>query len=143
MFEKLIDARQVDCGDIPISPYDNALAIDQIETAYSTLISRPIASPWAEDNGGMKKLALDGKEHPRVVTLGGDHTSVHSWTIRFSRRLTVLRKYRASNFEEFEEDLRTHQCHCEPKLALSGGGKTTHASSVAALCEDYHIRNDY
>lgn len=72
------DRDQVDCGDIPISPYDNALAIDQIETAYSTLLARPVATEWAEEMGGMKKISLDGKEHPRIVTLGGDHTLVQS-----------------------------------------------------------------
>lgn len=65
---------QVDCGDIPVSPYHNALAIDQIETAYSTLLAKPVKTEWAEKNGGMKKIALDGKEHPRIITLGGDHT---------------------------------------------------------------------
>lgn len=64
----------MDCGDIPISPYDNVLALDQIETAYSTLLARPVASKWAEEKGGMKAIALDGKEHPRIITLGGDHT---------------------------------------------------------------------
>ncbi|KAL8280879.1 hypothetical protein RQP46_006883 [Phenoliferia psychrophenolica] len=66
----------VDCGDIPISPYDNALAYDQIETAYSTLLSRPVATEWAEAHGGMKNIAKDGKEHPRIITLGGDHSVV-------------------------------------------------------------------
>jgi len=53
----------VDCGDIPISPFDNALAVDQMETAYSTLLSRPT-------------VANSGLNHPRIVSLGGDHTIV-------------------------------------------------------------------
>ncbi|KAM0751806.1 Arginase/deacetylase [Meredithblackwellia eburnea MCA 4105] len=71
-----LGANIVDCGDIPISPYDNSLAIEQIEVAYSTLLSRPVATSWAEEFGGMKLLAKDGKEHPRIITLGGDHTIV-------------------------------------------------------------------
>jgi agmatinase len=59
----------------PISPYDNILALDQIETAYSTLLARPVASEWAKYQGRMSKIALDGQEHPRIITLGGDRES--------------------------------------------------------------------
>lgn len=69
----------------PISPYDNVLALDQIETAYSTLLARPVASDWAKEQGGMRKIALDGKEHPRIITLGGDRESLSS-SSRLSRR---------------------------------------------------------
>ncbi|KAM0787565.1 hypothetical protein ACM66B_003635 [Microbotryomycetes sp. NB124-2] len=66
----------LDCGDIPISPYDNSLAFQQIETAYKTLLARPVATEYAEQQGGMQALAKDGKEHPRLITLGGDHSVV-------------------------------------------------------------------
>ncbi|KAK4056928.1 hypothetical protein OIO90_002178 [Microbotryomycetes sp. JL221] len=69
-------AKLLDCGDIPISPYDNTLAFEQMETAYTTLLSRPVATEYAQQLGGMKALALDGKEHPRLITLGGDHSVV-------------------------------------------------------------------
>ncbi|KAJ7664935.1 arginase family-domain-containing protein [Mycena rosella] len=59
-------AKIVDCGDIPISPFDNALAVDQMEVAYSTLLSRPTVA----------KSGLGGVTHPRIVSLGGDHTIV-------------------------------------------------------------------
>ena len=36
----------MDCGDVPISPYDNTLALDQIETAYTTLLSREVATDF-------------------------------------------------------------------------------------------------
>ncbi|PFH52289.1 hypothetical protein AMATHDRAFT_140559 [Amanita thiersii Skay4041] len=65
----------LDCGDIPISPFDNALAIDQIQVAYSTLLRRSmIAEPsrmpvvWP--------LGYDRATHPRIISLGGDHTIV-------------------------------------------------------------------
>ncbi|EIW86926.1 arginase deacetylase [Coniophora puteana RWD-64-598 SS2] len=64
-----------DCGDIPLSPYDNALAVDQIETAYTTLISRPVNSSVSRT----AHLARDAVEHPRIIALGGDHTIV--WPI--------------------------------------------------------------
>ena len=58
-----------------MSPFDNALAIQQIEAAYTTLIERPIASQ-EEGSFSSAHLAKDGKEHPRIISLGGDHTIV-------------------------------------------------------------------
>jgi len=66
----------LDCGDVPVSPFDNALAIDQMEVAYSTLLRRP---PHTEKSIGTevtKALAIDGVGHPRIISLGGDHTIV-------------------------------------------------------------------
>ncbi|KAI0651974.1 Arginase/deacetylase [Trametes meyenii] len=72
-----LGSKIVDCGDVPVTPFDNALAVDQMEVAYSTLLARTIAS---DQSGGTssasKRFAKDGKEHPRIVTLGGDHTIV-------------------------------------------------------------------
>lgn len=65
-----------DCGDIPISPYDNELALAQIETAYTTLLNRPVTTTWTEDNGGMKELSLSGQEIPKIISLGGDRKSI-------------------------------------------------------------------
>ncbi|KAG6332774.1 hypothetical protein ID866_6319 [Astraeus odoratus] len=64
----------IDCGDVPIVPFDNALAIDQIEVAYATLLGRPIPSVMSWKQGAL--LAKDGREHPRIVSMGGDHTIV-------------------------------------------------------------------
>ena len=69
----------VDCGDVPVTPYDNAFAINQIEQAHKTLLHRTPASQLGADPFTGKKLtsiAQDGKEHPRIITLGGDHTIV-------------------------------------------------------------------
>ena len=83
---------QVTSIQVPIIPFDNVLALDQMEVAYSTLLDRPIAareSVWA--NGA--EIAKDRREHPRIVrfvlfttlrhkhlipirSLGGDHTIV-------------------------------------------------------------------
>lgn len=35
----------VDCGDFPISPFDNALAFAQMEEWYSRLLSREVKTP--------------------------------------------------------------------------------------------------
>ncbi|KAJ7359737.1 arginase deacetylase [Mycena albidolilacea] len=66
-------ARIMDCGDVPLTPMDNAKAIDQMEVAYSTLLARPVQG---ETKSSTAAMAKDGKEHPRLVTLGGDHTIV-------------------------------------------------------------------
>lgn len=48
----------LDCGDMPITPFDNGLALTQMTAGYRELLSRP------------------GKNivRPRLVTLGGDHS---------------------------------------------------------------------
>jgi agmatinase len=51
---------------VPIIPFDNVLAMDQMQVAYSTLLDRPMASNqsvWAKG----AQLAKDGREHPRIV----------------------------------------------------------------------------
>jgi hypothetical protein len=70
-----LEGNIVDCGDVPVNPFDNRLAVDQIEVAYSTLLRR-VSNP--DLNGPMHTalLAKDGLEHPRIVSLGGDHTIV-------------------------------------------------------------------
>ncbi|CAK5278454.1 unnamed protein product [Mycena citricolor] len=66
-------ARIMDCGDVPTTMMDNAMAIDQMEVAYSTLLGRPVSG---ETKASTAALSKDGQEHPRIVTLGGDHTIV-------------------------------------------------------------------
>ncbi|KIS70700.1 uncharacterized protein UMAG_01858 [Mycosarcoma maydis] len=84
--------RFLDCDDIPTSGFDPALAIDQIEAGYTSLLQRRAASDpslsfsstppnsvvstksWqAFSNAG---LAKDGRSHPKIVSMGGDHTIV-------------------------------------------------------------------
>jgi agmatinase len=80
----------LDCGDVPISAFDNAKAIDQMEAAYSTLLGRPV------QGGATAAFAIDGKEHPRLVTLGGDHTIV-AVPLRFRwMELTVCDRFSPS-----------------------------------------------
>ncbi|KAL7418634.1 hypothetical protein Q5752_007092 [Cryptotrichosporon argae] len=76
----------VDCNDVPISPYDPSLAISQIRAAYATLLARstsalPVPAELAgtrlHADGYTARLARDGREHPRILTLGGDHTVVY------------------------------------------------------------------
>ncbi|PWN18030.1 agmatinase, mitochondrial precursor, partial [Microstroma glucosiphilum] len=78
------NATIVDCGDMPITPFDNSVAFSQIEDAYSALLQHPTPSgrkslgassePRSKEQGGV--LALDGKRHPRIASMGGDHSIV-------------------------------------------------------------------
>ncbi len=52
---------------MPVNPFDNALAVDQMEVAYSTLLARSPASEKSESASVTQKFAKDGKRHPRIV----------------------------------------------------------------------------
>ncbi|CAE6388018.1 unnamed protein product [Rhizoctonia solani] len=66
----------MDCGDVPTIPFDIPMAMDQIDTAYSTLIQRPVATESNFGSNITKNAAKDGKPHPRIMTLGGDHAII-------------------------------------------------------------------
>ena len=57
-------AQILDCGDIPVTPFDNALALHQMTTAYTELISR---RPLSFSNP-------PSHTHPKLISLGGDHS---------------------------------------------------------------------
>ncbi|TBU59851.1 Arginase/deacetylase [Dichomitus squalens] len=59
----------VDCGDVPMVTTDNKVALRQLELANAALLSGSSLRTWEG-----KSIAKDGKFHPRVLTLGGDHT---------------------------------------------------------------------
>ncbi|GAQ09811.1 putative agmatinase 1 [Aspergillus lentulus] len=63
------ELKVMDCGDIPVTSYDNAWAIQQIEEGHNSLLMRkPFTDADAEG------LSRAGKTLPRIITLGGDHT---------------------------------------------------------------------
>lgn len=65
-------ATLIDCGDVPVTSYDNAWAIKQIQDGHQELLHRePAYKPK-----GSKGIGKNGKLHPRIITLGGDHTIV-------------------------------------------------------------------
>ncbi|KAK9481488.1 arginase family-domain-containing protein [Lipomyces starkeyi] len=59
-----------DCGDIPITPFDNGLAERQMYEAFLELGTRPAVTPSTSKKG--TKGISAGKA--KLVTLGGDHT---------------------------------------------------------------------
>ncbi|KOS15283.1 agmatinase [Malassezia pachydermatis] len=72
----------LDCGDIPVTPFDNELAFQQIEDAYDDLLHRNVpqgpgtisALPSRTKNGKPVHFAKDKKQHPRMAVMGGDHS---------------------------------------------------------------------
>ncbi|KAH7343408.1 arginase family-domain-containing protein [Rhizoctonia solani] len=66
----------MDCGDVPTIPFDILKAVDQIDTAYSTLINLPVVTETNFGANITRNAAKDGKPHPRVMTLGGDHAII-------------------------------------------------------------------
>lgn len=53
----------MDCGDIPITPFDAAHAFKQMEQGYRQVL-------FHETN------VTEGWKHPRIISLGGDHSIV-------------------------------------------------------------------
>ncbi|KAF4816901.1 Guanidinobutyrase [Colletotrichum tropicale] len=50
----------IDCGDIPVTPMDNVIALDQMSTAFREL--------------GQRKPVSSSLSKPKLITLGGDHS---------------------------------------------------------------------
>ncbi|KXT17877.1 hypothetical protein AC579_5929 [Pseudocercospora musae] len=62
-------AKVIDCGDIPVTSYDNSWALHQIEEGHNSILMRAPATAASEPG-----ISKHGKTLPRVITLGGDHT---------------------------------------------------------------------
>ena len=60
-------ASVLDCGDIPITPFDNHLALRQMTEAYAELSTR--ASPSTNANSPNPYI-----RYPKLLSLGGDHS---------------------------------------------------------------------
>lgn len=60
-------AKIIDCGDIPITPFDNGLALKQMTEAYTNL-GRSTASAENVDS------PVSYRRKPKLLSLGGDHS---------------------------------------------------------------------
>lgn len=60
-------ARIIDCGDIPITPFDNALALRQMTEAFTNLAYTSVPKHNAESS-------IVYRRKPKLLTLGGDHS---------------------------------------------------------------------
>ncbi|KAF8541152.1 arginase [Trichophaea hybrida] len=123
-------ARVLDCGDIPVTSYDNEYAIKQIENGHHTLLSRRPTVDASKPGPNHK-----GRTLPRIITLGGDHTIV----LPILR--SVNREYGPVTVIHFDSHLDTWK----PKVF---GGAPTKVASVNHGTYFYHaameglLRND-
>lgn len=126
-------AKVLDCGDIPVTSYDNVYAIHQIEEGHHALLSRPPKTA-AHEPGPAK----NGKTLPRVITLGGDHT------ITLPLLRSVHRSYGPVSVIHFDSHLDTWR----PKVfggspskvaSVNHGTYFYHASQEGLLANDSNI----
>ncbi|KZZ95335.1 Ureohydrolase [Moelleriella libera RCEF 2490] len=126
-------ATVLDCGDIPVTSYDNSYALWQIEEGHYELLSRaPVTD--ADKVGPANK----GRTLPRVITLGGDHT------ITLPLLRSVNRAYGPVSVIHFDSHLDTWK----PKVfggspsevaAINHGTYFYHASMNGLLANDSNI----
>ncbi|KAK4636821.1 Guanidinobutyrase [Fulvia fulva] len=60
-------AEVIDCGDIPITPFDSSLALRQMSEAFTDLAHSKAPATNA-------KSAISYRNLPKLLTLGGDHS---------------------------------------------------------------------
>lgn len=60
-------AKIIDCGDIPVTPFDNALALRQMSEAYTNLAYSKAPSENAQSPIPYRRV-------PKLLALGGDHS---------------------------------------------------------------------
>ncbi|KAI9876641.1 MAG: hypothetical protein M1830_006041 [Pleopsidium flavum] len=126
-------ATVLDCGDIPVTSYDNAYAIHQIEEGHNSILTRKPAT-----DAHKKGPAKNGKTLPRVITLGGDHT------ITLPLLRSINRAYGPVSVIHFDSHLDTWK----PKVfggalskqaSINHGTYFYHASQEGLLANDTNI----
>ncbi|CCH42982.1 putative agmatinase 1 [Wickerhamomyces ciferrii] len=81
-------AKVLDCGDVPITPMDNEVALRQMDEGYKELLKRETESS-------------EGDQIPRLIMLGGDHS------ILLSSLRNLYQKYGKINVIHFDSHLDT------------------------------------
>lgn len=61
-------AKVVECGDVPMTPFDNRIALNQLYRAHRQVHNHSVPAKETEPDVPYKSSA------PRIITLGGDHT---------------------------------------------------------------------
>ncbi|KAK0638758.1 arginase family-domain-containing protein [Cercophora newfieldiana] len=123
-------AKVLDCGDIPVTSYDNTFALHQIEEGHYSILSRA-----PKTDAHKKGPSLAGKTLPRVITLGGDHT------ITLPLLRSINRAYGPVTVIHFDSHLDTWR----PKVF---GGSPSDVASINHGTYFYHasqeglLRND-
>lgn len=104
-------AKVLDCGDVPVTPMDNNLALQMMDAAYHNLLNR---------NSTLKQAELP----PRFATLGGDHSII----------LPILRQlhkiYGPISVIHFDSHLDTWAPSKYPSYWHSNNSDFTHGSML-------------
>ncbi|KAK3716682.1 hypothetical protein LTR37_006312 [Vermiconidia calcicola] len=117
-------AKLIDCGDIPVTSYDNAWALHQIEERHNSILMRDPATDAKEPG-----ISKQGKTLPRVITLGGDHT------ITLPLLRSMNRAYGPITVIHFDSHLDTWR----PKVF---GGAPSHQASINHGTYFYHASQE-
>ncbi|TVY16228.1 putative agmatinase [Lachnellula arida] len=117
-------ATVLDCGDIPVTSYDNTWALHQIEEGHNAILSRAPAT-----DANKKGPAKNGKTLPRVITLGGDHT------ITLPLLRSINRAYGPISVIHFDSHLDTWK----PKVF---GGSPSKVASINHGTYFYHAAQE-
>ncbi|GME80476.1 unnamed protein product [Ambrosiozyma monospora] len=112
----------LDCGDIPVSPMDNAIAFDQMTQAFEELLLRRSSSD-------------DPKHPPRYIALGGDHS------ILLPHLRALHKVYGKIAVIHFDAHLDTWSPESYPSYWSSEQSKLTHGSMLW-IARDEKILSD-
>ncbi|KAI9055144.1 hypothetical protein LZ554_000108 [Drepanopeziza brunnea f. sp. 'monogermtubi'] len=117
-------ATVLDCGDIPVTSYDNTWALTQIEEGHNSILTRAPAT-----DANKKGPSKNGKTLPRVITLGGDHT------ITLPLLRSINRAYGPVSVIHFDSHLDTWK----PKVF---GGSPSKVASINHGTYFYHAAQE-
>jgi agmatinase len=113
----------LDCGDIPISPMDNSIALKQMTMAFEELLLH-------------RSSKIDSKHPPRLIGLGGDH----SITLPHLRSLKKI--YGKIAVIHFDAHLDTWSPTGYPSFWSSNQSEFTHGSMLWMARNEELISDD-
>lgn len=116
-------AKFLDCGDIPITPMDNAIALKQMTLAFNELLLN-------------RNAAFDSSNSPILIALGGDH----SITLPHLRALHKI--YGQISVIHFDAHLDTWSPNGYPSYWSSNQSEFTHGSMLWMANNEGLIGND-
>ncbi|ODV85856.1 hypothetical protein CANARDRAFT_144629 [[Candida] arabinofermentans NRRL YB-2248] len=114
----------LDCGDIPVTPMDNELALEQMTKAFEELILK-------------RNSSQDPSKPPRYIALGGDHS------VLLPHVRALRKKYGKIAVIHFDAHLDTWAPSKYPSFWSSDQSKFTHGSMLWMAREEKLISDDY
>ncbi|CUM66561.1 uncharacterized protein PRCAT00004230001 [Priceomyces carsonii] len=117
-------AKVIDCGDIPITPVDNELALHQMVAGYENVLSHKTNAKENEGNV------------PRIVMLGGDHS------VLLSALRNLYKVYGPITVLQFDAHLDTWNPNTYPSFNRTSSPPFNHGSMLWMAHEEGIISND-